>query len=509
MNRTVVFVHGWSVQNTDTYGRLPERLIREAAERGVTLDARNLWLSRYVSFRDEVRLPDVSRGFAAAVERELGDLVARGERFACITHSTGGPVVRDWWHRYYLARPGAPPCPMSHLVMLAPANFGSALAQLGKARLGRIKAWFNGVEPGSGVLDWLELGSPESFSLNRAWIETTNDVVERTGVYPCVLTGQTIDAKLYDHLNSYTGEPGSDGVVRVAAANLNAAYVRLEQEAVCLADGEPIAPKLTATQIETAPPTAFKIVPGRSHSGREIGILRSVMNDGRPHPTVDAVLACLEVSNPAEYHALRERFFGENHDVQEAERARVHDRVVLHDTVTITDRYAMIVFRVLDETGQQIGSFDLKLTATSPTDPGRAASPDLLPKGFFGDRQRNHRHPATLTYFLDADVMRGSPEVRHPDQPDRVIRPALPGTPALGLTLEPHAADGFVHFLEAGLVAREATLESVVTLNQTTLVDIVMRRVVREGVFRMDRDSERSDRDFSKDDPGPPLGVGN
>eukprot|EP01031_Cornospumella_fuschlensis_P043536 gene43536-53229_t len=43
--------------------------------------------------------------------------------------------------------------------MLAPANFGSALAQLGKGRVGRLKAWFSGVEPGQGVLDWLELGS--------------------------------------------------------------------------------------------------------------------------------------------------------------------------------------------------------------------------------------------------------------------------------------------------------------------------------------------------------------
>ena len=42
-----------------------------------------------------------------------------------------------------------------------------------------------------------------------------------------MVIGQTIDRKLYDNLNTYTGESGSDGVVRVAAANLNSAYVRL------------------------------------------------------------------------------------------------------------------------------------------------------------------------------------------------------------------------------------------------------------------------------------------
>jgi hypothetical protein len=63
-------------------------------------------------------------------------------------------------------------CPMSHLIMLAPANFGSALAQLGKSRISRLKTWFEGVEPGTGVLDWLELGSPEAWKLNRAWISS-------------------------------------------------------------------------------------------------------------------------------------------------------------------------------------------------------------------------------------------------------------------------------------------------------------------------------------------------
>ena len=48
-------------------------------------------------------------------------------------------------------------------------------------------------------------------------------------------------------------------------------------------------------------------------------------------------------------------------------------------------------------------------------------------------------------------------------------------------------------------------LDRVVKPNQTTLVEIVMRRVVREGTFRLGRLSERSDRDFSKADPGPPL----
>ena len=86
---------------------------------------------------------------------------------------------------------------------------------------------------------------------------------------PFVLTGERIDHKLYDHVNSYTGEPESDGVVRAAAANLNATYLRLVQEA----DGA--TSKLVVEGLTNAPDIAFKIVPGRSHTGPDMGILKA------------------------------------------------------------------------------------------------------------------------------------------------------------------------------------------------------------------------------------------
>ena len=207
----VVFVHGWSVTNTDTYGELPARLKREASAAGGTpLDVRNIYLGQYVSFRDEVRLEDISRAFDAAVAEVLSS-IGGSRRFVCITHSTGGPVVRDWLDLYFVQTKNLATCPLSHLIMLAPANFGSALAQLGKSRLSRMTAWFDGVEPGQRVLDWLELGSPEACDLNVRWI---NDYAAlkltnlANPVFLFVLTGDRIDRKLYDHLNSYTGETG-------------------------------------------------------------------------------------------------------------------------------------------------------------------------------------------------------------------------------------------------------------------------------------------------------------
>ena len=98
----LVFVHGWSVTTTATYGGLADTLEKSAQTSGLQIDVRNIYLSRYVSFKDEVRLEDISRAFEAAVQRELMKDLGQDKRFICITHSTGGPVIRDWLTRFYV-----------------------------------------------------------------------------------------------------------------------------------------------------------------------------------------------------------------------------------------------------------------------------------------------------------------------------------------------------------------------------------------------------------------------
>ena len=105
--------------------------------------------------------------------------------------------------------------------------------------MSRIKSWLKGVEPGTGVLDWLELGSPEAWELNRDWTRAGAERVGARSVFPFVITGQKIDRTMYDHLVPLTAELGSDGVVRVASADLNASYVRLEQQTPRAVRGRP------------------------------------------------------------------------------------------------------------------------------------------------------------------------------------------------------------------------------------------------------------------------------
>jgi len=499
-SRLVVLVHGWSVTSTDTYGDLADRLEAEGRrDGGLDLDVRNIWLSKYVSFDDDVRMEDLSRAFEAAIRRELGQELDAGKRFICIAHSTGGPVIRDWWDRLYVQVPRSGRCPMSHLIMLAPPNFGSALAQLGKSRVGRIKAWTSGVEPGQRVLDWLELGSPEAWSLNRRWFEYTDSSTGTNPVYQFVLTGQSIDRSLYDHLNSYTGELGSDGVVRAASANLNATYVRLEQqkptpiatgdspryEALGLKAGKPIA----------SPRVAFALIPGRSHSGKEMGILRSIRAEpGDGHPTVEAILQCMRVDSGRAYAALCDRFAQQTETVQRAELVEKEVRL-LPDRWFIHDPSSMVIFRVVDHRGYPVSTFDLKLIA------GAEGDPNLLPKGFAIDRQANSKARENITYFFNAAVMHGSPEVV--GDGGEVLRKTTEGAGMLGMEFTPHLTTGLVHFLPARLKATTKTLRAFVKPNETTMVEIVLQRVVRERVYRLTR--ERAPRDFKRGPDGPAV----
>lgn len=447
----IVFVHGWSVTNTDTYGGLPSALAKNAPK-NMSIEFAHLYLAKYVSFSDEVKVDDIARGMEAAVAAEILPKLEKGERFACITHSTGGPVVRAWIDLFY--KDDLEKCPLSHLVMLAPANHGSALAQLGKGKLARMKFFTEGVEPGVGVLDWLELGSSQSWTLNTAWMEY--EPIE-AGLYPFVLTGQSIDRSFYDNLNSYTGEAGSDGVVRVAAANMNYGLIRLVQ------DGD----AFKLSKESKSPETALGVLPGLSHSGSDMGILRSVSeNDDGSHPTVAAVLKCLQVSSKAGYKACVKDLAALTEATQEEERSRTYKEVFLFKRKFETSRYFMVVFRVTDDRGNTLNDYDILFTA------GPQYDSNHLPPDFFVDRQRNSRNPGKLTYYLDYDVM--APWFAKPQLEDK-----------FGFRISARPEEGYAHYTIAEHRGKFSALKGYFAPNQTVMVDVVLQRKVREGVFRL------------------------
>ena len=146
-----------------------------------------------------------------------------------IVHSTGGLVVRAWLTTRY--RGDVARCPMKRLVMLAPANYGSKLAAVGKSMLGRlIKGFKHGFHTGTSMLNDLELSSPFQWELAQ------RDVLIAPGggtgryygdgaVWPFVIVGTRGYSGL---LRQIANENGADGTVRVCAANLNARGVTID-----------------------------------------------------------------------------------------------------------------------------------------------------------------------------------------------------------------------------------------------------------------------------------------
>ncbi|WP_109125861.1 phospholipase [Dyella sp. C11] len=471
---TLVFVHGWSVTNTSTYGSLPSSLQAQASAAGIPLTTADIWLSEYVSFDDAVTMPDVVRAF----DHALRDLHLQDASFACITHSTGGPVVREWL-RAQRERPGAfSTIRLTHLMMLAPANFGSALAQLGKGVLGRLKAWAGGVEPGQRILDWLELGSRESLSLNLDHIHG-DDPAER-GQYLFALSGDRPDRSLYDHINSYTGEDGSDGVVRMAAANLNARHAVLTRES----GGDVNALALNVT---TAPRSAFKLIPGASHSGTDQGVMAS-----SPPATVEALLRCLKVRDAAGYRQLCDAFDAENAQ-RDANRVEKESVGPFPARVHIHDPRSMLVIRLADEGGEPLHGARLLFKAGTPP------NPDWMPQGFMLDRQANSRDGNVVTFFLNHGLLAGVPRVADPDSSRRTLRPAMDSHRPYSATIEPTDLSGLVHHALATTLARD-DLFPIFGPHQTTVLDVVLPRHVREGVFRLTQ--SRAPEDFHHPEPG-------
>ena len=331
--------------------------------------------------------------------------------------------------------------------MLAPANHGSALAQLGKGRLCRMVTWFQGVEPGQKVLDWLELNSEGQWRLNESWLSYNP---AQNNFFPFVITGQSIDAKLYDHLNSYTGEKGSDGVMRVCGTNMNYQFIRLRQSNTIIDAKKGICSlEIVKETSKIAPLTPIAIIPGASHTGEKMGIMFSVTKENASDkPVVKNILDCLQVNDAARYAAI--------YDSMEKLSKETQDK----DDKT-KDRYSMVFFRLRDDRGNTINDFDILLLGSKDYDP------DKLKPGFFVDRQRNRVSASHLTYYVDHNKMMSIT--------DGVI----------GFRIIARPSEGFSYYKPAEFRSDGIPLGELLKPNQTLYVDIELKRHVDQNVFRL------------------------
>ena len=218
--RQVVVLHGWS-DDSESFKPLISFLKRNG------YDVTPLFLGDYISLRDEVRIEDVARRMEEVVREKMAKPVSARDRlngtFDLIVHSTGGLLARRWISEYY--EKGN--CPVRSLLMLAPANFGSALAHKGRSLVGRLfkGSLKNGFQVGEEMLYALELGSAFQWGLAQDDLFVPEGSARASAFYgpdavrPFVIVG-THPYKGFGR--DLVNENGSDGTVRVAAANMNA-----------------------------------------------------------------------------------------------------------------------------------------------------------------------------------------------------------------------------------------------------------------------------------------------
>ena len=250
--RPIIILHGWN-STSASFERLAT-LLRAALHRDVSI----ISLADYLSLEDEVRFDDLTTAMHAAWKRH--ELPTRTGGVDAIVHSTGALVIRDWLQRHY----GPDRSPVKHLVMLAPANFGSSLAHKGRSFIARGTLGFirkregRPFETGTRILRGLELASPHTWRLAERDRFGAGGLRYQPGNVLCtVLVGNTG----YRGIRSIVNEDGSDGTVRVSTANMNCVRIRAEFPA----NPEQVGHDVTYELEPSSGSTAFGVMDGHTH----------------------------------------------------------------------------------------------------------------------------------------------------------------------------------------------------------------------------------------------------
>jgi pimeloyl-ACP methyl ester carboxylesterase len=243
-SKPLIIIHGWS-DSSRSFHKLAQLI---ESQTGRT--AQEINLADYLSMDDAISFYDL----AAAMQNawRLSGLPHSPASVDVIAHSAGGLVVRTWLQLYFSAGNS----PIKNLVLLAPANFGSQLAHKGRAFYGRILKGFSGermFQVGAQLLKELELASPFTFELALADRFNEHSYYGPGKILCTVLCGNTG----YSGISAAANEDGSDGTVRVAAANLNCALLDIDFS------NDPLHPNYNYLQASGS--TAFAIMDGENH----------------------------------------------------------------------------------------------------------------------------------------------------------------------------------------------------------------------------------------------------
>ena len=472
----VVILHGWS-DTSDSFASLAKFL--EARSFRIL----DLFLADYISMDDDVSIEDAAKAMQAAVQAKIAATELKPP-FDLIVHSTGGLVARTWLSAY-CAGMNSGQMPVQRLVMIAPANFGSKLADVGQTILGRVvKGWDHGFHTGKLMLDSLALGSPFHWDLasRDLFASDAGDAAPVYGgelVWPFVIVG----SMPYQHgLRQMVNESGSDGTVRVAAANLNAYGATLD----FTRDQAPTVMRMTggAASVDAA---QGALIPWKRNYDEAMAFPLAVMAH-RDHASITdpTILGDGEtVEQQAQFRncmldALGCISYARYQELQQAWR-RLSDAV--QDPASADADHHMhlqINVRVVDEHGKPVTDYMIEFLA-----PNYAQNTDLT--GLFHDKvikdvHKNGQDASVRTIYIDRQRLFELFYVQIPAGQPKELRLSISATsPGDNVKYFADAFGGKGEFVVHSQDQADRWLQR----NATHFLKIVIPRIPSEDVFRL------------------------
>ncbi len=328
MPNHLILIHGYSDRG-GSFKTWKQRLVAKG------YPADRIHIVTYESLTDEVTLKDIAEGFDRALRTKAG--LGEGDEFDVIVHSTGMLVVRSWLVTY-----AARQRRLKRLIAIAPATFGSPLAHTGRSTLG---ALFKGrkelgadfLEAGQEVLYGLELGS------RFTWDLAHEDLIGRPPFYGAdadtpyafVFCGDSA----YGGLRRMINKPGTDGTVRLAGCALNTRKVTLDLTRP--SEDEEVQRRVKLEPWSNLDMPVY-LVPDLNHG--------TILTDP-PADLVDRVHAALAVDSKGDFEAWS-----------------ATTSALFADTRENAPKFQQFVVHAVDERGDGIADFDLRLLTRDARD---------------------------------------------------------------------------------------------------------------------------------------------
>ncbi len=455
MAAKLLIIHGYS-DGATSFTALRDFFVRSGA-----YSRDNVFLLNYDSLDDESTFED----FADKLDEDYRKLF-QGERIDIACHSTGALVARAWLRMHYQRQAAAgvkaPASPVEHLLMFAPANFGSDLARLGQSFLGKFRStFFNSnhqgedfMESGRVILQGLEPASPFQWGLSAEDLHGDGYFNVALGdskvCYPFVFSGGKGYGGLQGKLIPGRNKPGTDGTVRICGTSLNTRK--------CVVDFSQPVVRPNWMPEQKFPAIPFTIFSEFTH-GSIVGVEKSFT--AGTNAAGNLALEAIKAKTLADYAAMANRFD------------------TAHKQKHTGDDYQQFFFKVRDDVGFSVTDFYLDFYVMLPSGQIDSKLTTEFDKEFESEFTKHSADPSCRVMLLNVTNLR------------KYLQKVRQAKARLVFDIAAKSPNPQVKFLPGyavlfdGAVAANGSEPTFLFPNTTTLVEIILNRVETDKVLHL------------------------